>query len=280
MNYAEYTTIDELRRSYSDIISTKDDVTLLGMLRSTSRDITEEAGRHFVPIIQTRYYNPLKDVNGRTLHLDDDLLSITTLTNGDTNVITSGQYILETPNMTPYWGITLKLTQGVVWQFNADAENSISVLGTWGHDGGGYSGWAQVDTLNIAASADMTISQTTATVQTKNSVKAGQLVKIDSEYMYFGAVTDTAASGVVRAANGSTATTHAWNAAVYVWQIDDQVKQLANQATAIRYKQRQDPSAISMVIEGQTIQIPKDTREWVRDQLLQMGLVRTVSNVF
>lgn len=65
----------------------------------------------------------------RVLWLADDLLSISALTNGDGNVISSTGYWLEPRNKAPYQWIRLKSSE--TWQFDTDGE--IEVAGTWGY---------------------------------------------------------------------------------------------------------------------------------------------------
>lgn len=65
------------------------------------------------------------------LWLDKDLLSIVTLTNGDSagTVLTSTEYWLEPRNRAPYeW---IRLRSGKSWVFDTDGE--VSVNGIWGY---------------------------------------------------------------------------------------------------------------------------------------------------
>ncbi len=110
---------------------TTDDRLLETYLTRASKAIATHTGRTFEARTETRYYD--YDVHdGDLLYLDDDLLTVTTLTNGDTaaTVITSGYYWLWSRNATPYWGIRLKstFTQGWTW----DEDCFVSVAGTWG----------------------------------------------------------------------------------------------------------------------------------------------------
>ena len=63
--------------------------------------------------------------------MDDDLLTVTTLTNGDEDEteITNAQYWLWPRNETPKTGIKLKSDYS--WEFDIDC--FISVAGTWGY---------------------------------------------------------------------------------------------------------------------------------------------------
>lgn len=69
------------------------------------------------------------------LWLDDDLISLTTLTNGDGAVITSAQYKLWPYNIPPKQRITLLPTSGTVWNPSSSGEyiGAITVAGSWGY---------------------------------------------------------------------------------------------------------------------------------------------------
>ena len=100
-------------------------------IEAASRYIDNETGRTFYARTETRYY----DVSGsRVLKLDDDLLTITTLTNGDDNTIASTEYNLWPKNNPPYSEIRLKASSSTLWLMDGDgnAEAVIDVAGTWG----------------------------------------------------------------------------------------------------------------------------------------------------
>lgn len=65
----------------------------------------------------------------RTLELDEDLLTVTTLTNGDGVVIPSNQFILEPRNVLPRHRI--RLLSPAAWVFPIDG--TITVDGDWGY---------------------------------------------------------------------------------------------------------------------------------------------------
>jgi hypothetical protein len=81
----------------------------------------------------TRYFDPTRDVNGRTLYLDAPLAAITTVTNGNSVVVTSSQYIAEPRNTTPWNSLVLKTNAGIAWTYTGTPENAISILGRWAY---------------------------------------------------------------------------------------------------------------------------------------------------
>jgi len=123
----------ELFKLYAKIISDDDDNENLAeeTLNAASRFIDRQTGRTFYARTDTRSF----DVpSGRELRVDDDLLTITTLTNGDDSVIADTEYILIPANVDPKFAIVLKSTSSIIWQpdSNSGTEQVISVAGTWG----------------------------------------------------------------------------------------------------------------------------------------------------
>ena len=134
-----YTTrqamLDLLRVNVTDKI---DDDVLDSLITAASRYIDGETRRTFYARTETRYFSvPDREQQSdtRKLWLDDDLLTITTLTNGDATVLTSADYNLLPRNETPKYAIQLKDSSDVIWEVNSSssAEFVISIAGTWGY---------------------------------------------------------------------------------------------------------------------------------------------------
>lgn len=109
-----------------------DDTVIEGIIEDASRLIDRTCGRTFYARTETRLYDKPED---KVLWLDDDLLTVTTLTNGDGTVIASTAYVLLPYNAPGKYAIELRPGQGAVWQMNTtygDNLQAISVLGTWG----------------------------------------------------------------------------------------------------------------------------------------------------
>lgn len=271
--FGEYTTVAIMRERYADIQGAKDDALIVDFIREISRTIDAKADRFFYPLIQTRRFDAVRDVANNRLWLDQDLLAVDTLTNGDNTVITAAQYVCEPRNGTPIWGIQLKGSSGVTWTYDTDPENAIVLAGTWGYHTDYANAW--IETGAVLAAAIASTSTTTFTCTT-NKLKAGQLLKIDSEYLYLESIivgtNDTVT--VVRGVNGSTAATHLINAPIYAWDVDSIVAGLARDAVAAKYKYRDNPTGETLVIDGQSFQIPKDLDKWIEYHLLKNGLKR------
>lgn len=128
-----YTTLAKIK-AIMGILSTDaaDDTVIEDMITQASRLIDDITRRTFYARTETHYYDTPKN---RFLYVDDDdLLTITTLTNGDAVVIASTDYILEPANATPKYIIKLKASSTISWQGDSsgNTEQAISLAGTWG----------------------------------------------------------------------------------------------------------------------------------------------------
>jgi len=127
-----YTTLADIK-SRADI-ATADatiDSLLEGYVEAASRLIDGETQRTFYARTETHYFDIPK---GRELRLDDDLLTITSVTNGDGTAIASTNYITVPKNHAPYYAIKLTEASTVGWSLNSygNSEAVIAVAGTWG----------------------------------------------------------------------------------------------------------------------------------------------------
>ena len=127
-----YSSLAEYKK-YHDIGSTDtdDDAVIEDLIEAASRYIDAQSGRTFYARTETRYFSV---PGSRELRFDDDLLTITTLTNGDATTIASTEYYFLPRNVTPKYALNLKESSSVAWYPDSDNnyEYVISVAGTWG----------------------------------------------------------------------------------------------------------------------------------------------------
>ncbi len=128
-----YTTNTAVKLYIGGIQGSGDDTLLTGLIADAEVYIEDYTNRIFEAETATRKFNAIEDVDGRKLWLDEDLISITTLTNGDSSTISSSQYVLLPTNLSPKYAIKLLGSSGVAWQFTDDPEEAISVAGSWGY---------------------------------------------------------------------------------------------------------------------------------------------------
>jgi hypothetical protein len=107
------------------------------LIANAQAHVEAQTQRQFEAAAATRYYDPTDEmvVDGPYLFLDEDLVSVTTLTNGDSDVLTvTTEYILQPVNEgPPYDTVKLIETGGIVWTYEDDPEIAISLLGSWGY---------------------------------------------------------------------------------------------------------------------------------------------------
>lgn len=133
----DYCTLTDVKKVLGVTNGTQDDAYIETIITRVSREIENITKRKFYAYQQTRYFNPLRDIlKGRTLLLDEDLSYIISVTNGDNTVLPDSAYVTESPNYTPYWGITLLAGSGKAWLFRVNPENAIAVNGSWGYVNG------------------------------------------------------------------------------------------------------------------------------------------------
>ena len=128
-----YATLAEVK-AYIDTASTNagDDAVIEDMVEMASRLIDRLTLRTFYARTETHYFSYS---GGRGLEMDDDLLTVTTLTNGDDDEISSDDYNLLPFNRSPKHEIRLKQSSTEGWEIDTDGntEGVISVEGTWGY---------------------------------------------------------------------------------------------------------------------------------------------------
>lgn len=240
-----------------------DDGVIEDILEAASRYIDKQAVRTFYPRVETRYYN-VPCPSDRLLMLDDDLLAVTTLTNGDTTVLTTTDYYLAPLNAYPKFGVVLKESSDYVWETdsNSNSEGVISLLGFWGfHDEYSQQGWSAGGTLNEAGGLNAT--DLTFTMTAGHSILVGQIIKCENELMIVTTVATNDITVVKRGGNGSTAATHANGTAVTIWNPMTDVRQatleIARNAYARRYGRNE--TGASIITEAGLELGPRDVSE-------------------
>lgn len=239
-----------------------DDAVLERILENTSRYIDTETNRTFYPRVETRYFNVPED---EELLVDDDLLAITSITNGDDVAVSSTDYNLLPLNRYPKFSIRLKDSVGEYWEDDSDGESIgvIDVAGIWGyHNDYGRRAWKTGTTLSAAIA---TTSATSASVTSAALFDPGQIIKIDSEFMLVTAVGGTTLT-IERGVNGSTAATHLISAVVYIWtpqpDIWQAVVEIANNSRLRRFGENM--TGVSTVSPAGVIVGPHDLTETAR----------------
>lgn len=238
--------------------STVDDRVIDALLSAASRHIDRKTSRRFYPRIEAQLYDIPDDDD---LMLFDDLLSLTTLTNGNGTVISASDYILATPrNGAPYYMVSLRDTASVGWELTSasSAQQAVSVLGVWGYRHHyATDGWEAVTTIS-AAITDTTSAGVTMT--STGGVSAGDIVKVDNEIVHILTVSSGTAATISRGDNGSTAATHLNGATVYRWAVEPDINIACLQIAHAAYQRRfgENVSSVATVTGAGVVITPQD----------------------
>jgi hypothetical protein len=234
----QYATLAEYKayvtaRGQTATTDTTDDSVVNLLIESASRFIDTQTRRKFYPSIQARVFDVPTE---RDIFLDEDLLELTTLTNGDLTVISASDYTLRgtTP---PYWNVAPKDTSSIYWTYSATGsrEQVISLYGVWGYHDNYSRAWLQVGTLS-AAITDTTTLAFSAT--TGHAITVGEIVKIGSEIYNIASAGVNTITPVRRGDNGSTAATHLITTPIYAWQPMEGARQSCLEIAHSSYERR------------------------------------------
>lgn len=130
---ADYCTTAEVK-AYIGTVKATDDTLIAALITRASAAIDSYCGRTFRQREdEARTFDAVRDVDGLTLYLDDDLLSVDSIANGDGESVAAASYVLLPANRTPKYAIRLKASGGVTWTYTTDPEDAITVTGTWGY---------------------------------------------------------------------------------------------------------------------------------------------------
>ena len=119
---------------YLGVTEGSDDPLLTNCIARATAIFNAQFPSSFESEIETRYFTDDDIASDGILWLDNPLLTVTTLTNGDADatVIASADYWLRPRNESPYWYIKLK-DGGTTTYFEFTTDGEISVAGTWGY---------------------------------------------------------------------------------------------------------------------------------------------------
>lgn len=267
--YCEYTTVTEVRSRYMAATETAQDALLLDIIRATSRDIDAIGCRTYFPRHETRDY----DAPAVNLFLDDDLLEVVTLTNGQDGALTNEEYKLYPLNENAKDSVKLLPSSGVSWSgdSNGDREGAVKIDGIWGFHTRYSSAWIDTDaTITTSVSA----AATTAAVTT-GKVNAGDLLRIGSEFAYVSAVAVSTADVLTlkRGVNGSTAALHVTGSELERWTYEE-IAHLCATAAYAYYRLRVNPVGDTVQVGDMSFTTPKDIRAYITRGLGQLEVIR------
>lgn len=123
-------------KTYLGISSTADDDLIDSLIARAQAWIENYTNRVFESTGDTtRKFTVGEDTEGDTLWFDEDIYSITTVTNNadaaTSETVASSKYVTLPRNRTPYYGIRLLSSSNVSWDYTNDPEAGITVAGRW-----------------------------------------------------------------------------------------------------------------------------------------------------
>jgi hypothetical protein len=217
-----YITPVEIRRVLGTLAasSAEDDI-LMWQAEMVSRRIDEYCNRKFFMYKQA--FPVDWPGNNFTLWLPEDLHTLTTLTNGDGNVVpalngTVKVIYLYPTNEYPKYKIQLGINSSYVFLFWGTPQQAITVDGLWGFPAVANTGQYYISTgATVQDTTQQSLTSTTLTTQT-GLFQAGDTVIIGDEFevvqsLSAGTPNDTLT--VLRSGCGTTATTHLNGTAIY-----------------------------------------------------------------
>jgi hypothetical protein len=259
-----YATLEEFKDQIRVTNPEPDDDTVIErLLVETSRYIDRVTGRRFYASVETRSFDtPQNTINDRALWLDDDLLEVITITNGDATTLASTEYNLYPINGYPKYEIRIIGSSAYYWQddSNGNTEGVIDVLGIWGYrDEYNVRAWGTGDAINDVAGINAAV--TTWTVADSALFQPGHIVKIDNELCIVSAVPrKTSITVLARGDNGSTAAAHDDSDAITIWQVQPDIKGACLEIANSAYKRRfgENVSGVATVTGAGVVITPQD----------------------
>lgn len=264
---SEYLNYVTDRGGNSPVPNATDDNVVEQLLEQASRYLETRTMRWFYPRVETHYFD-IPD--GRELFVDDDLLSVISITNGDGTTIAGTEYNLIPKNSTPHIAVKLKELTSYGWQYSTTdgSELVIGVNGYWGfHNAYTMHGWKSAGTLGAAITDTTTLA---FTMTAGHTVMAGKLYKIGDELFNVTTVATNTITPMQRGDNGSTAATHLVSTVVYEWQPMEEVRnatiEITNNANHRRFGQslRSEETVTAAGIVLSPREIPQMAKEFIR----------------
>jgi hypothetical protein len=172
------------------------------------------------------------------LALDDDLLALASVTNGDGNAIPLTALVTEPANLYPKHLLRIKSGSGYRWlpATHGDREQVIAVTGWWGYHPRYEDAWTAADTVQ---DDPLTAIATSLTVSDADNFQAGQMLRLGSELITVTAVdSDHAILSVTRGVNGTPAVAHANDIPIYLYSPWGNYTLAATRLAVWRYRQK------------------------------------------
>lgn len=183
------------------------------------------------------------------LRLDEDLLEVVELLNGDGDELTGAMYVVEPANMTPKSRIRLR--RGNNWaEADEGPEQAISLCGWWGYHDRYAEAWA----LSGASNSQVAIDDVSLALvdDQVGPFEIGQLVRIEDELGLVNGLGSLQAPALEleRGYNGSLAAAHAAGVGISIFRPMGTIVQMAMRLVKWRYEQRSNDAFDRSYVAG------------------------------
>lgn len=216
-----------------------DNTELAPFVEQASADFARELQRLPLPHVGTflaDYAKGYVDESSRYLNLYPytDLLTVTSVGNGDSVTLDSAYYVIEDGNGYPKARIAIKASSPIRFRgaFNGDYQQVISVSGIFGYVPHYPYAWQNKTTITEAIADTTGQSVTVASVSALN---IGDYIQVGDETMLIRDIA-TLVLTVDRASLGTTAAIHADNAVVKLYQQKSDIRQAVREWAAYLWK--------------------------------------------
>ena len=245
INGGTYANLAELRRYLAlNASQTSDDGLLVWMLEAATRLIERYTVRRFMPRRSARVFDYC---DSEIVLLDDDLLALESLTNGDGTAIALEAVRTLPDGQAVSSALRLDPAQAVFVPGGSPIE-TIGVTGLWGyHPDWDRAWWDSGDALVAPAEAGgsgLTVWQVSEADGSTPwgagpRFAAGQLIRLGEEYAVVQSVDSVGNTiSVVRGVGGTTVTTHAAGTAITLYAPPDDVRQVCLRVASWLYRQK------------------------------------------
>jgi len=180
------------------------------LIDGASKFIEGETGRIFIPLTATKKFD-YQDI--RYLFLEDDLLAVTTLTNGDDTTIDSDDYFLYPTGGPPYTWIECDISSGDFFLYQTTKQQAIEIEGRWGY----CEDYVDVGALVVDDPLSSSATTLEVTASKGQEFGTGNAILVESEQCFVEEAKGDKLE-IKRAMNGTTAASHVKDKPIYIYQ--------------------------------------------------------------
>jgi hypothetical protein len=251
------------------------DTELLFKKLVTATRLVEEfcGGRRFDQRVETLAHDGDAELDARRLQLEDDLLTLTGLTNGDGSAIDPASVTLFPYNTYPK--DTLILPVGTSWTWGGDPYATVRVTGVWGFHRRVSSAWPPAG-KTLAATLEADATEITLTGDDLGAIQRGHVLQIDDEQMSVESI-DGLVITVERGINGTEAAEHESGKVIQYYAPEPTIVQQTARAAFWLYKLR-DMAMEKVITPMGEVVVPGGFPADIQRALRRGGYVRRPDN--